>query len=61
MVDVPPFVKQTREPVFPLGVVDTMINVWPCISTMITMLIVTLIASYLIMRTRRIEIEGGKV
>ncbi len=61
MVDVPPFVKQTREPVFPLGVVDTMINVWPCISTMITMLIVTLIASYLVMRTRRIEIEGGKV
>ncbi|MGQ9515203.1 MAG: ABC transporter permease [Thermoproteota archaeon] len=60
MVDVPPFVRQTREPIFPLGVVDTLINVWPCISTMITMLTVTLIASYVVMKTRKIETEGGK-
>jgi ABC-2 type transport system permease protein len=61
MVDVPPFVRQTREPVFPLDVVDTLINNWPCISTMINMLTVTLIASYIVIKTHKIETEGGSL
>jgi len=60
-VDVPPFVAQTRPPIFPIDIIQTLTINWPCISTMTAMLIITLIISYVILRTMGIELERGKV
>jgi len=60
-VDVPPFIVQTRPPIFPVDVIETLRNIWPCISAMTSMLTVTLISSYVILRTRGIDLESGRV
>jgi ABC-type transport system involved in multi-copper enzyme maturation permease subunit len=59
-VDVAPFVIQSREPVFPVDIIETLRNVWPCISTMIAMLTIMLITSYVALRTQRIELDRGR-
>jgi ABC-type transport system involved in multi-copper enzyme maturation permease subunit len=56
-IDIPPFVAQTRPPVFPVDVLETLRINWPCISTMTAMLTIMLISSYVILRTRGNELE----
>lgn len=57
--DAPPFVVQSRPPIFPVDVIETLTTIWPCISAMTSMLTVTLISAYAILRTRGIELESG--
>jgi len=59
-VDVPPFVVQSRPPIFPVDVIETMRNIWPCISAMTSMLTIMLISAYVILRTRGIDLESGR-
>jgi len=56
-VDVAPFTAQHGEGLFTVDIIVTLRNIWPCISAMTLMLTLALIASYVIVRMERIEIE----
>lgn len=56
-VDVAPFATQSKETPFQMDIIGTLRNIWPCISAMIAMLTLALIASYVVVRMERIEIE----
>lgn len=56
-VDVAPFTTQHGEALFPVDIIVTLKNIWPCISAMTMMLTLALIASYVVVRMERIEVE----
>jgi ABC-type transport system involved in multi-copper enzyme maturation permease subunit len=57
-IDVAPFATQSNVPTLPMDIIGTLQEIWPCISAMIAMLILALIASYVVVRMEGIEVEG---
>jgi len=56
-VDVAPFTTQHGEAIFPVDIILTLRNIWPCITAMALMLTLTLIASYVVVRMEGIEVK----